>query len=100
MEKSTQGETTPKISQQTYKLPDTLAKDVTQNVNDWRAAGKVRRLWQRDASLWTNSDEAQWLGWLDITEKQTGEERPISAVGGRNSQGKFQRHSFARHGRI
>jgi transaldolase / glucose-6-phosphate isomerase len=70
VEKSTQGETTPKISQQSYKLPDALVKAVTQNVNDWRAAGKVRRLWQRDASLWTNSDESQWLGWLDITEKQ------------------------------
>ncbi|HEX3107027.1 MAG TPA: bifunctional transaldolase/phosoglucose isomerase [Terriglobales bacterium] len=70
VEKSTQGETTPKMSQQSYKLPDAVAKEVTQNVNDWRAAGKVRRLWQRDASLWTNSDESQWLGWLDIAEKQ------------------------------
>jgi transaldolase/glucose-6-phosphate isomerase len=70
VEKSTQGQTTPKISQQTYKLPDALAKQVTETVNDWRAGGKVRRLWQRDASLWTNADEAQWLGWLDIAEKQ------------------------------
>jgi transaldolase / glucose-6-phosphate isomerase len=70
VEKSTQGGTTPKISQQTYKLPDALAKDVAEAVNDWRANGKVRRLWQRDASLWTDSDESQWLGWLDITEKQ------------------------------
>jgi transaldolase/glucose-6-phosphate isomerase len=58
VEKSTQGETTPKISLQSSKLPDALAKQVAQNVNDWRAAGKVRRLWQRDASLWTNSDES------------------------------------------
>ncbi|HJT70529.1 MAG TPA: bifunctional transaldolase/phosoglucose isomerase, partial [Terriglobales bacterium] len=70
VEKSTQGATTPKISQQTFKLPEQLAKDVAQAVNDWRASGKVRRLWQRDASLWTNSDESQWLGWLDIAEKQ------------------------------
>jgi len=70
VEKSSKGGTTPKISQQSYKLPDALAKEVTQTIADWRAAGKVRRLWQRDASLWTNSDEAQWLGWLDITEKQ------------------------------
>jgi transaldolase/glucose-6-phosphate isomerase len=70
VEKSTQGGTTPKISQQSYKLPDPLAKQVSPAVNDWRAAGKVRRLWQRNASLWTNSDESQWLGWLDITEKQ------------------------------
>jgi transaldolase / glucose-6-phosphate isomerase len=70
VEKSTQGGTTSKISQQTQKLPDPLAKEVVQAVSDWRAAGKVRRLWQRDASLWTNTDESQWLGWLDITEKQ------------------------------
>jgi transaldolase / glucose-6-phosphate isomerase len=25
----------------------------------------VERLWARDATLWTGSDEAQWLGWLD-----------------------------------
>jgi transaldolase/glucose-6-phosphate isomerase len=24
-----------------------------------------RRLWRRDASLWTGADEAAWLGWLD-----------------------------------
>jgi transaldolase / glucose-6-phosphate isomerase len=70
VEKSTQGGTTPKISQQTSKLPEPLSKAVEQAVSDWRAAGKVRRLWQRDASLWTHTDESQWLGWLDITEKQ------------------------------
>src|SRR5204862_4701179 len=71
VEKGTQGETTPKISLQSSKLPDALAKQVAQNVNDWRAAGKVRQLWQRDASLWTNGDESQWLGWLDVAEKQS-----------------------------
>src|SRR5215211_2878851 len=25
----------------------------------------VRRIWARDASLWTGTDEADWLGWLD-----------------------------------
>ena len=73
LENSTQGGMTPKISQQTYKLPDALAKEVTEAVNDWRAAGKVRRLWQRDATLWTNTDESQWLGWLDVAEKQLEE---------------------------
>jgi transaldolase/glucose-6-phosphate isomerase len=70
VERSTQGGTTPKISRQTHRLPDALAKQVADAINDWRAAGKVRRLWQRDASLWTNTDESQWLGWLDITENQ------------------------------
>jgi len=70
VEKSTRGETTAKITQQSSKLPETLAKAVAQTVNDWRAAGQVRRLWQRDASLWTGTDESQWLGWLDVAEKQ------------------------------
>jgi transaldolase/glucose-6-phosphate isomerase len=70
VEKSTQGGTTPKISQQRYTLPEPLGKQVAQAVNDWRAGGKVRRLWQRDASLWSGSDESQWLGWLDVAEKQ------------------------------
>jgi transaldolase/glucose-6-phosphate isomerase len=25
----------------------------------------MRRLWARDAALWTGADEARWLGWLD-----------------------------------
>jgi hypothetical protein len=25
----------------------------------------VRRIWARDASVWTGRDEAKWLGWLD-----------------------------------
>ena len=25
----------------------------------------VERIWSRDPTLWTGSDEAQWLGWLD-----------------------------------
>jgi hypothetical protein len=29
----------------------------------------VRRIWARDASLWTGNDEAQWLGWLDAPER-------------------------------
>ncbi|MBO0911192.1 MAG: bifunctional transaldolase/phosoglucose isomerase [Acidobacteria bacterium] len=70
VEKSTQGSTIAKISQQSSKLAEALAGEVAQEVNDWRAGGRVRRLWQRDASLWTGGDEAQWLGWLDIAEKQ------------------------------
>jgi transaldolase/glucose-6-phosphate isomerase len=71
VEKSTQGDASAntQINQQGYKLPDALAKEVEIAVNDWRASGKVRRLWQRDASLWTGSDESQWLGWLDVAEK-------------------------------
>jgi transaldolase / glucose-6-phosphate isomerase len=32
--------------------------------------GTVARIWARDASVWTGRDEASWLGWLDIGDRQ------------------------------
>ena len=29
----------------------------------------VERIWERDASVWTGSDESQWLGWLDEPQR-------------------------------
>ena len=55
---------------QTYSLPAALNTQVETAIEDWKMAGKVRRLWARDASLWTNSDESSWFGWLGITEDQ------------------------------
>ncbi len=70
VEKNSKSQVSPRVSRQTYKLPAALASPVKTSLDDWRAAGKVRRLWQRDASLWTGTDEANWLGWLGITEDQ------------------------------
>ena len=61
---------TPQINQQSAALPADLDAAVKKNLNDWRASGKVKRLWQHDASLWTGEDEAKWLGWLGITDEQ------------------------------
>ncbi len=51
-------------------LPESLAASVKTNIADWKAGDKMQRLWQRDATLWTGTDEADWLGWLDITEEE------------------------------
>ena len=51
-------------------LPEPLARAVKATLEDWKAHDKVRRLWARDASLWSNADESKWLGWLGITEEQ------------------------------
>ena len=53
-----------------WKLPEPLDKEVEAALEDWRKDGKVRRLWAGDASLWTETDEAKWLGWLGIVDQQ------------------------------
>lgn len=69
-----------KVSSQTYKLPDALASQVKADLDDWRAGDKMRRFWQHDASLWTNSDEAKWMGWLDITAEQIAHSEKLAAA--------------------
>ncbi len=54
----------------TYRLPDNLAQAVKATLDDWKTNNKVKRLWARDASLWTNTDESKWLGWLGIADDQ------------------------------
>ena len=70
VEKNTNRSSAPKINPQSASLPADLDAAVKKKLNDWRASGEVRRLWQHDASLWTREDEANWLGWLDVTGEQ------------------------------
>ena len=58
------------FNKQTHKLPNQLADAVATSLEDWKKNNKVARLWQKDASLWSNTDESNWLGWLTITEDQ------------------------------
>ncbi len=58
------------VNRQTYTLPEKLASDVNASLDDWKKGGKVQRLWQKDAKLWSGADENKWLGWLEINEQQ------------------------------
>jgi transaldolase/glucose-6-phosphate isomerase len=80
VEKNTKRSSTPKANAQSASLPADLEAAVKKNLNDWRASGKVRRLWQHDASLWTNDDEASWLGWLNITDEQLSNVAKLKAL--------------------
>lgn len=68
VDRGCKGETTAKINRQTYTLPGQLATKLDQSLEDWQANDKMRRLWARDASLWTGADEGEWLGWLGVTQ--------------------------------
>jgi transaldolase/glucose-6-phosphate isomerase len=52
------------IDRQELALGSDIGKAVEKATEDWRASGKIRRLWHRDKSIWTGTDEDQWLGWL------------------------------------
>ena len=58
------------LNRQSYNLPPQLAGAVSASLEEWKKNNKVARLWQKDASLWSGTDESNWLGWLNITEEQ------------------------------
>jgi transaldolase/glucose-6-phosphate isomerase len=58
------------VNRLAYKLPKELQAAVASSLEDWKKNNKVARLWQKDASLWSNNDESNWLGWLSICEEQ------------------------------
>ncbi len=78
VEKSTK-RSMPQVNPQAASLPPDLDAALKKNLNDWRASGKVRRLWQHDASLWTGADEANWLGWLGIADEQLADAGKLKA---------------------
>ncbi|HTU45792.1 MAG TPA: bifunctional transaldolase/phosoglucose isomerase [Bryobacteraceae bacterium] len=53
-----------------YTFPKDMQKAVNEAQKSWEGASGTERLWKKDASLWTDSDESKWLGWLDIVDQQ------------------------------
>jgi len=68
------------VSRLKTSLPEPLAASVKSAIREWQAGGKMKRLWQRDASLWTGGDESKWLGWLDIVEEQIAQREQLHEV--------------------
>jgi transaldolase / glucose-6-phosphate isomerase len=78
------------VNRLAYKLPKELNAAVAASLNDWKANNKVARLWQKDASLWSNTDEANWLGWLSITEVQLANLATFKQLATEVKQAKFK----------
>ena len=58
------------LNKLTYSLPENLDTAVQTTFEEWQKKNKISRVWQKDAGVWTNDDEAKWLGWLDIVETE------------------------------
>lgn len=54
-----------------FSLPDNLADELNKEWAAWKADDRIARIWRKDATLWTNSDESNWLGWLDVFEEES-----------------------------
>jgi transaldolase / glucose-6-phosphate isomerase len=65
------------VSRLKTSLPESLAATVKSTIAEWQSGGKMKRLWDRDASLWTGTDESNWLGWLDIVEEQSAQQEQL-----------------------
>ena len=52
------------IDRQKLTLDANMENAVAKSAEEWRASAKIRRLWHKDKSVWTATDEDQWLGWL------------------------------------
>jgi transaldolase/glucose-6-phosphate isomerase len=89
VEKHGQSAAPAPLNRQTYSLPEPLAAAVHAALADWRAGGKVHRLWARDASLWTGTDEGSWLGWLGVTEDQLAHSQHLQSIAAEARQAGF-----------
>jgi transaldolase / glucose-6-phosphate isomerase len=78
--KRTQKAAPSAVNNLTYILPGDLGQNVKAALEDWKKNNKVKRLWARDASLWTNKDESNWLGWLGIVEEQIAHDADFKKI--------------------
>jgi transaldolase/glucose-6-phosphate isomerase len=77
------------INLQNFSLPHDLSEAVKTTLDDWETTGKVSKLWAGDPSLWTNSGEDKWLGWLDIVAEQQRNVRRFTNFAAEVSDAKF-----------
>ena len=68
------------LNGQSLHLPPASQESIKAAMDEWRKDGHVRRLWRKDATLWTGSDEAKWLGWLSIVEEQQNTVRHLTEI--------------------
>jgi transaldolase/glucose-6-phosphate isomerase len=60
----------PRLDGQSIALAPDLDKTFRALSETWRVAGTTRAMWARDAKVWSNQDEAKWLGWLDAVPRE------------------------------
>ena len=65
-----------------FAIPAELRGVVGAATADWQANHKIERFWKKDPSLWTRDGEEQWMGWIDIVERQQKDIASLAELGG------------------
>ena len=68
------------INSISYSLPPQIEDAVREQISKWNDENKIRRIWEKDAGVWTGDDEAKWLGWLTIAEKEAADTATYHAL--------------------
>ncbi len=58
------------LNQFEFSLPEKLENAVQLKLDKWQNNKKISKIWDKDAGVWTNDDEAKWLGWLDSVQEE------------------------------
>jgi transaldolase / glucose-6-phosphate isomerase len=53
------------LNSHNYFLPEKLENTVRLKLDEWKDQNKIQKILDKDADVWTDTDEAKWLGWLD-----------------------------------
>ncbi len=66
--------------QQLHGGSEALEKAIASELDNWRQTGRLRRLWDKDSSLWSGADEARWLGWLRVPQEELAGSSQLAAL--------------------
>lgn len=58
------------LSPMTYSLPELLEIALTAKLTALASDKTVERIWNKDPSVWTGANEANWLGWLTVADEE------------------------------
>lgn len=75
----------------TLRMQDSqLIAAVEATLADWQSSGKVRRMWNKDATVWSGHDEAKWLDWLTVVDAQLADDSHLRRMADDVQGGGFQ----------
>jgi transaldolase / glucose-6-phosphate isomerase len=60
---------------------------VSDEIARWACEANIARLWRRDSTLFSGADEARWLGWLEIVDRQLKDTGPLEKAAADASRG-------------